>query len=596
MPPSAVDPDIPVSPLAPRVRITIVPVNAAENNTVSSSPPATEVSSPIPIIEAGPTVVVTEPSPTPPAGPQIKSEAILTPIPPVIEADAQPFAEVEQGKVDSVEPETFSASKGPEPTLSVTGPEPVRAATESVTVPVAAEPAVEPETTTVTEAIPTTAPTGADVPAATKAQPESSTATESTTEPKATPAATEPFPAITKVPDETTAVREPQQITVPLHKPEVHGEGESITLTPADVLATIEGSTTVAAPVSDIVHVEEGLSKPGPVPVTGQPITEVNVDVAPLVEVLKAEDGPAIVVEEPAVEELVGANIVKDETPAPVVGYTSPVAVNETLAPESNPPTDSLIDATDTPIIVKGKRVTGGEYAAVAEPTVEEQVADTKLEEIKPNPEPIIEPVPTTVVENIKPVESLSVVQQSLREPAPVSQELVSEPSVEPTPVITEGADAVAVDKIKPVPPPEVTCEVGKPSASELKVNEVVEPIPTTVVTAVEAHAPPEVNEPVAPKPSSAVDEATLTKDHGQANGSTTTDPGDSHGALPAATASTREAVTHAEKFPSASTSHPVSEDNTPSSSKFNSTRKKRASLFGKLKNIFHQDKEKEKK
>jgi hypothetical protein len=538
--PSAVDPDIPVSPLAPRVRITIVPVNAAENNTVSSSPPAAEISSPIPIIEAGPTVIVTEPSPPPPAGPQINSEAILAPISPVVEADAQPSAEVEQGKVDSVEPETFSSSKGPEPTLSVTGPEPVRAATESVTVPVAAEPAVDPETTTATEAIPTIAPTEADVPAATKAQPESSsTATESTTEPKAIPAATEPFPATTKVPDETTAIRDPH-------------------------------STTIAAPVSDVVHVEEGLSGPGPVSVARQPTTEVNVDVAPLVEVLKAEDGPAIVVEEPAVEELIEANIVNDETPAPVVGRTSPVTVNETLAPESNPPTDSLVDATDTPIVVKGKKVIGGQYAAVAEPAVEEQVADTKLGEIKPNPEPIIEPVPTTVVENIKPVESLSVVQQ--------------------------GTDAIAVDEIKPVPPPEVTCEVGKPSVSELKVDEVMEPTPTAVVAAVEVRAPPEVNKPAAPEPSSAVDEVTLTKEHGQANGSTTTEPGDSHGALPAATASTREAVTHAEKFPSASTSHPVSEDNTPSSSKFNSTRKKRSSLFGKLKNIFHQDKEKEKK
>ena len=581
MPPSAVDPDIPVSPLAPRVRIAIVPVNAAENNTVSSSPPAAEISSPIPIIEAGPTVVVTEPSPTPPAGPQIKSEAILAPISPVVEADAQPSAEVEQGKVDSVEPETFSSSKGPEPTLSVAGPEPVRAATESV---IAAEPAVEPEATTATEAIPTTAPTEADAPAVAKAQPEpSSSATESTTEPKATPAATEPFPATTKatpVPDETTGVREPQQITVPLHKPEVRGEEKGITLAPADVFTPIEGSTTVAAPVSDVVHVVEGLSVfdvpepgPGPVPVAEQPTMEVNVDVAPLVEVLKAEDGPAI------------------------------VAVNQTLAPESNPPTNSLVDATaveqvkvaDIPSVVKGK-VTGGEYAAVAEPAVEEQVADTKPEEIKPNPEPIIEPVPATVVENIKPVESLSVVQQSLQEFAPVSQDLVSEPSVESTPVVTEGTDAVAVDEIKPVPPPEVTCEVGKPSASELKADEVVEPTPTAVVAAVEARAPLEVNEPMAPEPSSAaVDEITLTKEHGQVNGSTTTDPGDGHGALPAAITSTREAVTHAEKFPPASTSHPVSEDNTPSSSKFNSTRKKRTSLFGKLKNIFHQDKEKEK-
>jgi hypothetical protein len=461
-------------------------------------------------------------------------------------------------------------------TSSVTGPEPVRAAAESVAVPVAAESAMEPETTTAAEASPSTAevdivaPTEADVPVARKAQPEeSSTATESTTEPEATPTSAEPVPATTEatpVPDRT-AVQEPQKITAPLHEPEV-----------------------VAAPVSD--------------------------EVTPLVDVPKAEDAPAIVVEEPEVEELVvEANIVKDETPAPVLWRTSPVAINETLAPEPNPPTGSLLEATavdhvqvtDTPIVVKGEKVTGVECAAIAEPAVEEQVVDAKLEAIEPNdPEPLIEPVPTTDVENVKPVESLSVVQRSLREFAPVSQELAPEPCVESTPVMTGSTDAAEVDEIKPLSPG-VTCEVGKPSGSELKAGEIVEPSPIAVVAPVEARAPPAASVPVATEPSPVVDEVTLTKEHehgeAEANGSTTTDPGardqistNGHRAPTAATTSTQEGATHAEKFPSASASHPVSEDNTPSSSKFNSTRKKRTSIFGKLKNIFHQDKEKEKK
>jgi hypothetical protein len=338
---------------------------------------------------------------------------------------------------------------------------------------------------------------------------------------------------------------------------------------------------------------------------------EASVDVAPLVEVPRADDAPAIVVEEPEVEELVvEANIVKDEDQAPVLGRTPPVAVNEILAPEPNSPTGLLLEAravehvklTDTPIIVKSEKVTGVEYAAIAEPAVEGQVVDAKLEEIETNdPDSIIEPVPTTVIENIKPVESLSVVQQSLREFAPVSQELIPEPSVESTPVMTESTDAAEVDEIKPLPPG-VTCEVGKSSASELKVDEIVEATPAAVIIAVEARTPPAAKESMAIEPFPVVDEVTLTKEHGEANGSTTTDPGardqmstNGHGAPPAATTSTQGA-THAEKFPSASASHPVSEDNTPSSSKFNSTRKKRASLFGKLKNIFHQDKEKEKK
>lgn len=505
-------------------------MNAAENNTVPSSSSSTELSSPIPIIDAGPAVaigpavVVTEPPPTPPAAPKVKSETIFAPTFPVVEADAQPSAEVEQektieaekpsedtvaipvlevGSVAAPEPETSSTSKGPEPTLLATGSEPVRAVAESVAVPVAAESAVEPETTTTAEAIPTTAeveaaaPTEADPPTR-KAQPASSlTATESTTEPEVTPTSAEPF------------------------------------------LATTEAT---------------------PVP---------------------------------------------DGTPAPVVGHTSPVA----LAPEPNPPTGSLLEATavehvkvtDSPI-VKGEKVTGVEHAAIAEPAVEDQVADTKLEEMEP--EPIIEPVPATVVENIEPVESVSVVQRPLREIVPVSQELVPEPSVESTPVTTESTDAAKVDEIKPVLPG-VTWEVDKLSTSELKADEVVEPTPTVVVAAVEARAPPAAIEPVATEPSPAVDEVTLTKEHGQteANGSTTTDRGatdqisnNAHGAPPAATTSTQEAATHAEKFPSASASHLVSEDDMSLSSKFGSRRKKRTSVFGKLKNIFHQDKEKEKK
>ncbi|KIM45902.1 carbohydrate-binding module family 48 protein [Hebeloma cylindrosporum] len=612
-PPSVVDPDTPASPLAPRVPITIVPVNAAENNTVSSSSPAPEISSPIPVRDVAPAVIVTEPSSTPPVAPQINSEATFLPISPVFEADAQPSADVEQEKaieaevlsedtvaipvhleVDSVaapEPETFSTSKEPEPTLSVIDPEPVRPATEPVVVPGAAEPAVEPETTTAVEAIPTTveveaaAPTEGDVPAAAKAQPESSsTATESAAEPEATPAATEPvsepIPATTEathVP-EAAAVLEPQQVTAPLDSSQDHAKGA-----PADVLASIEGFTTVAAPELDGVQptsVDEGLSAfeapgSGPIPVSDAPATEVNIVFTPLVEVPNAEAAPTF--EEPVVEELVDANIVKDETPAPVVGPTSPVAGNDTLA-EPTPPTGSeQVQVTDVP------NVTGVEYApAIAEPAVEDLVADAKVEEKEPN----VEQIPTPVVENFKPVESLSVVQSPPSgESVPVSQELVPEPSVED--------DTAAVDEIKLASSSEVTSEAGKPSASELKADEVVEPTPTTVVTAAQ---------PVAAEPSLVVDEVTLSKEHGEANGTTTASGArdqistNDHGAPPAPPTSAQEAATPAEKFPSASASQPVSEDNTPSSSKFNSTRKKRTSLFGKLKNIFHQDKEKEKK
>ena len=49
--------------------------------------------------------------------------------------------------------------------------------------------------------------------------------------------------------------------------------------------------------------------------------------------------------------------------------------------------------------------------------------------------------------------------------------------------------------------------------------------------------------------------------------------------------------------FPSSQTDSPShTPDNSPTSSKFNSARKKRTSIFGKIKNIFHHDKDKEKK
>ena len=330
--------------------ITIVPVNAAENNTVSSS--ADEISSPIPIIDAGPAgpaIIITEPFPTP-----IKSETKFALTSPVVEADA-PSVEVEQEKaietempsedtvampvlleINSPEPETFPTSTGPEPTLSVVEPEPLPT-TEPVVVPVAAEPAVEPETTTAAEAISTTAevesaaPTEADVPPATKAQPEAPMATELIAEPKTTPATTEPVPA-----------------------------------------------TTDAAPVTEA------------------PTTEFNVEVAPLIGVPEAEDAPAIVVEEPVSEELaVKADIVKDET-------LTPVAVNETLAPKPTPPTGSLIEATaaeqvkvtDTPAVVKGETLKADE---VVEPT------PTAVTSVVEAPAPLVpnEPEPSPVVDEV---------------------------------------------------------------------------------------------------------------------------------------------------------------------------------------------------
>ena len=56
--------------------------------------------------------------------------------------------------------------------------------------------------------------------------------------------------------------------------------------------------------------------------------------------------------------------------------------------------------------------------------------------------------------------------------------------------------------------------------------------------------------------------------------------------------AQTTSSIQDTQEFPSNSSTT----DNSPSSSRFNSLRKKRTSFFGKFKNIFHHDKEKEKK
>jgi len=122
------------------------------------------------------------------------------------------------------------------------------------------------------------------------------------------------------------------------------------------------------------------------------------------------------------------------------------------------------------------------------------------------------------------------------------------------------------------------------------------------MVAAAGLTALPATNEPLAAEPFPVLDEALSTKENGQRNDTMMEpDVGDQTspnecGTLHAPVISTEKAP--AGKFPSASASQNVSAstDNSPSSSKFNSRRKKTSSFFGKLKNIFDHDKVKEKK
>jgi len=254
------------------------------------------------------------------------------------------------------------------------------------------------------------------------------------------------------------------------------------------------------------------------------------------------------------------ADVVHDENP-PVVELSSPHVVNGTSSPE--------------PVLV-----------------------DIKVKETnRIGPGPIIDSVPIPVTEEAKLVESLLVMPLPSGKSAPTSQESVPEPAVEPTPVVTEGNDAPVVDDIKEAPASEFTSEVAMPSISEVKADEVVGPTPAAGLSAL-----PATNEPLAAKPFPVLEEALSTKENGEPN-DTTTEPGagdqmfpNERGTPPATVTPTEKAPTG--KFPSASTpqSMSASAGSSPSSSKFNSRRKKTTSFLGKLKNIFDHDKAKEKK
>lgn len=352
----------------------------------------------------------------------------------------------------------------------------------------------------------------------------------------------------------------------------------------ATLLAVPESKSEKAlAPVPLIVEVNAHLSaQVKQVPV----VTEPAVELETTVPAATAKPEPSPTAPEPTAEPK--ATPAAAAEPLPPTREGAPAQEGKTTAPEPEQ-TAAPLQVAEPPSVVEiisSVGVPEPELAPVPGVKVPPTEASAGAIQVpKAQDEPLIDFVPIPVVEEAKCLESLLVIDQPLPsgKPAHTSQGLVLEPAVESTPVVTENNDVLPVDEIKTVPASEVKREVAKPSISE---DEVVGP-------------PLATNALLAAEPSPVVEEVLSAKDSGQPN-DRTTEPGpgnqispNEHGTLSTTTSTLGAPV---EKFPSSSASQNVSPTNSPSSSKFNSRRKKTSSFFGKLKNIFDHDKVKEKK
>ncbi|KDR83446.1 hypothetical protein GALMADRAFT_274896 [Galerina marginata CBS 339.88] len=533
------------SPIAPKVPIMIVPVNAAENNT--SSPLETEAIVPASVPEASvpadavpaaddTTAKVEETSthiPVPQAGDKPVEQT-----PAVIQSEPATETVVEHAK----EKETPTVSSEPESTTSAAVKPEVSAN----------EPEVAPVSEPVVKAPPVEVKAGEPpVPAAPVVdEPASEAKAEepSAPEPTSAPVAGEPV-AYAHIEEAYTP-----QLT---HTPPVEE--------PAEVKAgepSMAKSTSTPAVEAPVKTEEPSKPEPGPVSVVEETVAEI-----------KAEEpsatGPSYAAEEPAVNEQAGGPSVAEETAtvkaeaAPLPEPTSALAAKEPMA-EVEP---------HVPEPVK-------EEAVPVAPSAEQAAVDEKLaERHAPEPIPAVEAVATehgavTVetapeVSEAKEAPVAPAVEESTAEKAESAPTTIAEPSTVPPPVEDKAAEAPTVT---PIGTP-----ATEPLPTATKAEEVVEAKPVAEKEAVFAET--------APLTAEGESTAVKVEEKPATNGDVKTPAPEAAAGTPTATP-----VKNGESFPSTSESANAS----PSSSKFNSVRKKRTSIFGKLKNIFHHDKEKE--
>jgi hypothetical protein len=595
------------SPVAPIVPILIVPVNAAENNTIApelelvATPPVTvtEVMAPA---EAAPETTV---APVVKAAKAAEEASIPEPtvpdVPSALEAESPPAVSDTPTESTTLKDETIevapvivegATSPAPEPE-STPSEEPVaeETAPASESEPVVIETTVEDVSQREHEVVAVVEESIANV----------KTEDSSIAEPEALPATTAeetrveasaPEPISTHDADDSIAEIGAEALAqIPVESVEVKEEPVPEAVAPAPESVQEEpAASKVEEPIAaepEPVSVTEALKDEEPIPskpnVEQTPVPELTIEQTIIPNETPTTKTGAAVQELPPCEELA--------VPKPPVEDV-PTKAEETAAPHSNDESVIASKAEEPSIVEEAATVTVEEPASDV-PAIEELVAEVKAEEVhqeaiipaaeepaieikeeiaEPVSEIVSDPTPAVVVPE-PPVTA----EDKAEDKAPKEPTTVSEVSQ----VVTETPTPQPVEKVEAVVQSIPDSEPVVKAPTEVPVSE-----PTPAAELASADVPIIATEPAAVQPIPIASEPS--------SDSTAAQPS-SNGHAATVTAEPTTPSKEKKAFPSSSKSATVSADNSPSSSKFNTQRKKRSSILGKLKNIFQSDKEKEK-
>lgn len=387
---------------------------------------------------------------------------------------------------------------------------------------------------------------------------------------------------------------------------------------PAHLPETVVDALTVTTAAAETLPSE-------PIAETSERVAEVKVHEAEPIAVIEEAVVPPAEQQEPEPPVIIDDVAVEPVSDAPIS------TVVDTAADAEHPQEELKVSKPDEPVI--------DEALVIAAPVSEETIkkADVSVHNV-PEPEPQV-PVPPleevtaasvneqqiplveTVVGTVPIVEAEA--EKSSTEPAtgansgaeaivlPVMSIVESihtvpapEPDAVPEPIVAESAPAEVPQVSSPEEVPESTVtdstsvEVPQVSSPEEVVAPVVVEKESSVVGEVATETPTQLNsvweqtkvlaeeskQPVQPETAG----ATRTPPNGlDAESKTDISAANGHSSTVTPTGTTSKA------FPSATESPTISADNSPSSSKVNTMRKKRTSILGKLKHIFQHDKDK---
>lgn len=529
-------PELPSSPIAPLVPIMIVPVNAAENNTITSSPPldsthilsrlAPEPSMPAADMDA-PVVVNALPVPEAVISESATADTDVAPISGVVPA------------VESQAPEDGPSS------------EPAVVNTPHLFDSVLKEsPAADAEVTAVIDVIPF----------------KSEAPTERTIE-------SSPAPVIDTLPTSDTVIQENDSVEADAIP--VKSEAPAKKFPEPSTRQPLEESSSMA------VHEYQGQHEDS----TSIRTLEPDLDVIPVFIIGSGET----------------ALVPSNEAIPPVPGRTSLDEVKpEDLSPESKEGSSDKKAAGDAVV------------ETVVEP-VPATIIEAPVNVAEPETKPVAQDYP---VVNQPSAGNLPVLSETATTPTTANVEPLSTSSVPPTvaevPVssdLTPNLPAAAVEE-STVDPEPVVAEVIQPTESNLSIEEKAQtPISVPEVKDVQTTAAsPPSNEHATniPKLGGFAEPSTIAPESHPVDAAAVTErevaepiptPKPVVRTTPRKETPTTGSVKDIHEFPSSQTDSPShTAGNSPSSSRFNSLRKKRISIFEKIKNIFHHDKEKEQK